>query len=38
MGADGQEQQQVATYVAQQVARQQIPQGPIRLQPRWKSD
>jgi glycosyltransferase involved in cell wall biosynthesis len=38
MGAEGQEQQKVADHVAQQAARQQIPQGQIHLKPQWKSD
>ncbi|NJN06123.1 MAG: hypothetical protein HC814_06845 [Rhodobacteraceae bacterium] len=38
LGADGQEQQKVAAYVAQQATRGQIPQGDIRLQPQWKAD
>lgn len=38
MGTDGQEQQKVADYVAQQVTRQQIPQGQIQLKPQWRSD
>ena len=38
MGADGQEQQKVVAYVAQQAVRGQIPQGQIQLKPHWKSD
>jgi GT2 family glycosyltransferase len=38
MGVDGQEHQKVVAYVEQQAVRGQIPQGQIRLQPRWKSD
>ncbi|RIK39429.1 MAG: hypothetical protein DCC55_18120 [Chloroflexi bacterium] len=38
MGADGQEQQKVAAYVAQQVARGQIPQGQVQLKPHWRTD
>jgi len=38
LGADGQEHQRVAEYIAQQAARREIPQGQIRLQPQWKSD
>jgi glycosyltransferase involved in cell wall biosynthesis len=37
-GTNGQEHQKVATYVAQQAARGQIPQGQIQLKPQWKSD
>lgn len=38
MGADGQEHQKVAAYVAQQAARGQIPQGDVQLKPQWQSD
>ncbi|HEY0602797.1 MAG TPA: DUF6065 family protein [Herpetosiphonaceae bacterium] len=36
MGTTGQEQQQIAEYVAGQAARGEIPLGAIQLQPHWK--
>jgi glycosyltransferase involved in cell wall biosynthesis len=38
MGADGEEHREVAAYVERQAARGEIPQGRIRLRPRWRTD
>ena len=38
LGANGQAQQNVTVYIAQQAASGQIPQGPIQLKPHWQSD
>jgi len=38
MSTPGQENQDIAAYVAREAAQGRIPQGQVRLQPRWKSD
>jgi glycosyltransferase involved in cell wall biosynthesis len=38
MGADGDEHREVAAFVERQGARGEIPQGTIRLRPRWRTD